>query len=98
MALVARISEVGYERELDSGDGTTSVDDLSLRGRFFVVAEYFDSNQPQNVLETQTFEFSNDTTVEQAQEAIVNFGQRVRDARIRVGSLRQFVGAVIPLV
>lgn len=97
MALVAKITQVGHERTIDNGDGTTSVDDLSLRGRFYVVADYFDSAAPTNILESQTFEFPQSTSVEEAQAAIVGFGQKVRDARVRANELKAFIGAVIPL-
>lgn len=97
MALVAKITDVGYEQEVDNGDGTTSVVDLSLRGRFYVVVDYFDNANPTNILETETFEFPQETTVDQAQGVIIEFGRKVRDARVRTNELRAFIGAVIPL-
>lgn len=97
MALVAKITKVGYLQQVDNGDGTTSTVDLSLRGRYFVEVDYFDNAAPTNILLEQTFEFPQETTVEQAQAAIVALGRKVRDARVRTNELTQFVGAVIPL-
>jgi len=92
MALQSKIKQVGYLQT--TPEGTT---DLSLIGRFFVVVDYFDSATPNTILKTQNFEFPQDTTVAQAQEAIVTFGRTVRDARIRVSELQQYVGATIPI-
>lgn len=97
MALVARIKSVEHEVTRDLGDGTTETIDLSLSGRFVVEAEYFDDQDPTDILETQSFELPASTSVDDAEQMVVSYGQRVRDTRIRVNELRQHVNAVLPL-
>lgn len=97
MALNARIREVGHIQTIDNGDGTTSTVDLSLSGRFFVIADYVDDANPNTVLETQHFDFPVTVSVAEAEQRIKAYGQNVRDARVRVNELRAFVGALIPL-
>ena len=97
MALKAKITSVTYTVQGTDENGQPITIDLSKKGYFAFTADYYDDTNPTNILHTQSFQVPSTTQTADAQQMVIEEGQRVRDARTRVTQLQSNVGAVIAI-
>lgn len=97
MAIAVRVKSVDYNVAGFDGDGKPTTIDLSLSGELRVVAEYIDTDHPNDVIIAMPFQVPSTETEQQIVDRMLAYGTKVRDARIRANALQVNIGAVIPL-